>query len=71
MKLNEYFDVIHRYRISKRHNIDELRKWCDDNLQSGYDFTTCFDSVYVNVTDDIDYDLLILTWGTPPNNSWE
>lgn len=42
----------------------ELRQWCRDNLQKGWTVTQhFFHGWMVLVTDEMDYDLLVLKWG--------
>lgn len=71
-KINAHFDVVLKYYVPIAHwrgtedFINVLRRWCKDNLQYGYDvlhLTMMREEIVVAVTDETDYDLLILTWG--------
>ncbi len=77
MRINKHFDLIRKYEVPRHHWAEKdwgsatkpgfeqkFRQWCRDNLQTGWSLHKLFDEKWiVNVTDEIDYDLLILTWG--------
>jgi hypothetical protein len=58
-------DSTNRYfRQTKPEFEDHFRMWARENLQSGWSLYFYFQEKWVvTVTDEIDYDLLILTWG--------
>lgn len=70
------FDVVYRYEIDPKYwqgrykdsefsKITDIRRWCADNLQFGYEVLhlRITDKLVVVVSDDTDYDLLIMKWG--------
>jgi hypothetical protein len=56
--------------VTAREFMAELRLWCNENLQDGFEITYLFNErIIVNLTDAGDLDLLVLRWGKSGDHS--